>query len=142
MTLPGGCWSVKDHFSSLKVHPPVRPSAALQQNRVASCPSSDLQNTQGLLPDQPKSSVLSSTALPLQPAKPVGRQAMSSSLWEAAYKKDVARSQPELRELPRGLLQPPVSNASAQQRAHPDSALRWSAGEQYVYAGSFLLGKL
>ncbi|XP_010132131.1 PREDICTED: mitotic checkpoint serine/threonine-protein kinase BUB1, partial [Buceros rhinoceros silvestris] len=113
------------------VHPPVTPSAALQQNRVASCPSSDLQNTRGLVPDQPQSSVLSSTALPLQPAKPVGRQAMSTSLWEAAYKKDVVRSQPELRELPHGLLQPPFSNVSAQQRAHPDSALNWGTGEQH-----------
>ncbi|NWR56499.1 BUB1 kinase, partial [Bucorvus abyssinicus] len=114
------------------VHPPVTPSAALQQNWVASCPSSDLQNTRGLLPDLPQSSILSSTALPLQPAKPVGRRVMSTSLWEAAHKKDVVRSQPELGELPHSLLQPPFSNVSAQQRAHPDSALNWGAGEQYV----------
>ncbi|NXL38259.1 BUB1 kinase, partial [Glaucidium brasilianum] len=114
------------------VHPHVTSSAALQQNSMASCQNSDLQNTQGLVPDQPQSSTLSSAALTLQSVKPPGCQKISTSLWEATYKKDVVKTQLELGELQNSLLHPPFNNVSAQEPPHPDSALNWSAGEQYA----------
>ncbi|KAM6355902.1 mitotic checkpoint serine/threonine-protein kinase BUB1 [Podargus strigoides] len=113
------------------VHPPVTPSVALQQNRMASCQSSDLQYTRALVPDQPLSSTSSSTALTLQPVKPVGHQMTSTSLWEATYKKDADKTQLELGELQNSLLHPPFHNVSAQEQAHPDSALNQSTGRQH-----------
>ncbi|NXI44647.1 BUB1 kinase, partial [Galbula dea] len=113
------------------VHPHVTPSAALQQNWMASCQSSDLQNPQGLVPDQPPSSTLSFTALPLQSVKPVGHRMTSTSQWEAAYEKDGAKTQLELGEVQKSLLHPPFSSVSASERARPDSALDWSTGEQH-----------
>ncbi|KFP48313.1 Mitotic checkpoint serine/threonine-protein kinase BUB1, partial [Cathartes aura] len=114
-----------------KVHPHVTPSAALQQNWMASRQSSDLQNAQGLVPDQPQPSTLSSTALALQSVKPVGHRTTSTSLGEVTYKKDAVKTQLELGELQNSLLHPPFSNVSAWERAHPDSALNWSTGEQH-----------
>ncbi|KAM6298325.1 mitotic checkpoint serine/threonine-protein kinase BUB1 [Aegotheles albertisi] len=105
-------------------HPHVTPGAALQQNWVASCQSSDVQNARSLVPDQPQSSTLSPTALTLQSAKPVGCQMTSTSLWEATYKKDAVKTQPE-----HGELHPPLNNVSAQEQAHPDATLNWSTGE-------------
>uniref|UniRef100_A0A8C0FJ12 BUB1 mitotic checkpoint serine/threonine kinase n=1 Tax=Bubo bubo TaxID=30461 RepID=A0A8C0FJ12_BUBBB len=113
------------------VHPHVAPSAALQQNWMASCQNSDLQNTQGLVPDQPQSSTLSSAALTLQSVKPLGCQKISTSLWEATYKKDAVKTQPELGELQNSLLHPPFNHVSAREQPQPDSALNWSTGEQY-----------
>ncbi|KFQ30727.1 Mitotic checkpoint serine/threonine-protein kinase BUB1, partial [Mesitornis unicolor] len=113
------------------MHPHVTPSAALQQNRMASCQSSDLQNSRGLVPDQPRSSTLSSTALTLQSVKPVGQQMTSTSLWESTFKKDAVKTQLELGELQNSLLRPPFSNVSAREQAHPGSALNWSTGEQH-----------
>lgn len=130
--LLGGCLSVKDHFSSLKVHPHVTPHAALQQNWMASCQSSDLQNAQRLVPDQPQSSTLSSTALTLQSVKPAGHQMTSTSMWEVTHKKDAVKTRLELGELQNSLLHPPFDNIAAQEGAHPDAALNWSTGEQYV----------
>ncbi|NXF67955.1 BUB1 kinase, partial [Ciccaba nigrolineata] len=113
------------------VHPHVAPSAALQQNWMASCQNSDLQNTQGLVPDQPQSSTLSSAALTLQSVKPLGCQKISTSLWEATYKKDAVKTQLELGELQHSLLHPPFNHVSAREQPQPDSALDWSAGEQH-----------
>ncbi|KAM6355745.1 mitotic checkpoint serine/threonine-protein kinase BUB1-like isoform 1-T1 [Podargus strigoides] len=113
------------------VHPPVTPSVALQQNWMASCQSSDLQYTRALVPDQPLSSTSSSTALTLQPVKPVGHQMTSTSLWEATYKKDADKTQLELGELQNSLLHPPFHNVLAQEQAHPDSALNQSTGRQH-----------
>uniref|UniRef100_A0A8D0FNP1 BUB1 mitotic checkpoint serine/threonine kinase n=1 Tax=Strix occidentalis caurina TaxID=311401 RepID=A0A8D0FNP1_STROC len=113
------------------VHPHVAPSAAPQQNWMASCQNSDLQNTQGLVPDQPQSSTLSSAALTLQSVKPLGCQKISTSLWEATYKKDAVKTQLELGELQNSLLHPPFNHVSAREQPQPDSALNWSAGEQY-----------
>ncbi|XP_069707139.1 mitotic checkpoint serine/threonine-protein kinase BUB1 [Phaenicophaeus curvirostris] len=113
------------------VHPHVTSSAALQQNWMASCQSSDLQSIQGLVPNQPRSSTSSSTALPLQSVNPVGHWMTSTSLWEATHKNDAVKTQPELGELHNKLLHPPFNNALAQERTHPDSALSWSAGEQH-----------
>ncbi|NXV15717.1 BUB1 kinase, partial [Cepphus grylle] len=121
------------------VHPRVTPSAALQQNWTASCQSSDLQNAQGLVPDQPRSSTVSSTGLTLQSVKPVGRQKTSTSLWEATYKKDAVKAQLELGELQNSLLRPPFNNVSSQEWAHPDSSLNWSTGEQYATSSMILL---
>ncbi|XP_040467742.1 mitotic checkpoint serine/threonine-protein kinase BUB1 [Falco naumanni] len=112
------------------VHPHVIPSAALQQNRMASCQNSDLQNTQALVPDQPQSSALSSTALTLQPVRPVDQQISSASLWEVTDKKDAVKTQLELGELKNSLLHSLSNNVSAQEQAHPRSTLNWSAGEQ------------
>ncbi|KAF1444174.1 Mitotic checkpoint serine/threonine-protein kinase BUB1, partial [Pygoscelis papua] len=118
------------------VHPHVTPGAGRQQNWMASCQSSDLQNARDLVPDQPRSSTLSSTALTLQSVKPVGRWMTSTSLWEATYKKDAVKTQLELGELQNSLLHPPFNNVSARERAHPDLALNWSTGEQHPNKGS------
>ncbi|KAF1483918.1 Mitotic checkpoint serine/threonine-protein kinase BUB1, partial [Eudyptula minor novaehollandiae] len=118
------------------VHPHVTPGAGLQQNWMASCQSSDLQNARDLVPDQPRSSTLSSTALTLQSVKPVGCWMTSTSLWEATYKKDAVKTQLELGELQNSLLHPPFNNVSARERAHPDLALNWSTGEQHPNKGS------
>ncbi|NXT51100.1 BUB1 kinase, partial [Pluvianellus socialis] len=121
------------------VHPHVTTSAALQQNWMASCQSSDLQNAQGLVTEQPQSSTVPSTALTLQPVKPVGHQTTSASLWEAPSKKDVGKTQLELGELHDSLLHPPFNNVSAKEWAYPDSALNWSAGEQYATSEMIVL---
>ncbi|NXG86861.1 BUB1 kinase, partial [Stercorarius parasiticus] len=121
------------------VHPHVTPSAALQQNWMTSCQSSDLQNAQGLVPAQPRSSTVSSTALTLQSVKPVGRRMTSTSLWEATYKKDAVKAQLDLGELQNSLLHPPFNNVSSQEWAHPDSSLNWSTGEQYATSSMILL---
>ncbi|NXN36209.1 BUB1 kinase, partial [Rhinoptilus africanus] len=121
------------------VHPRVTSSAALQQNWMASCQSSDLQNAQGLVPDQPQSSTVSSTGLTLQSVKPVGRRMASASLWEATYKKDAVKTQLELGELQNSLLHPPFNSASSQEWANPDSALNCSTGEQYATSSVILL---
>ncbi|KAK1192364.1 BUB1 kinase, partial [Pygoscelis papua] len=118
------------------VHPHVTPGAGRQQNWMASCQSSDLQNARDLVPDQPRSSTLSSTALTLQSVKPVGRWMTSTSLWEATYKKDAVKTQLELGELQNSLLHPPFNNVSAREQAHPDLALNWSTGEQHPNKGS------
>ncbi|KAK4823384.1 hypothetical protein QYF61_001739 [Mycteria americana] len=113
------------------VHLHVTPSAALQQNGMASCQNLDLQNARGLVPDQPQSSTLSSTAVQLQPVKPVAHGMTSTSLWEVTYKKDAIKTQLELGELQNSLLHPPFNNVSAQERTHPDSALNRTTGEQH-----------
>ncbi|NXI56508.1 BUB1 kinase, partial [Chloroceryle aenea] len=113
------------------VHPHAALSAALQQNWVASSQSAALQNVHSLVPDQPRSSALSSTALLLQPVKPLGQQMVSTSLCEATYKKDAAKTQPEVGELQNRLLHPPLSNVAAQEQAYPDLALNRSTGEQH-----------
>ncbi|KFZ65297.1 Mitotic checkpoint serine/threonine-protein kinase BUB1, partial [Podiceps cristatus] len=112
------------------VHPHVTPGAALQQNWAASCQCSDLQNARGPVPDQPRSSALSSTAPPLQLVKPVGHQT-STSLWEVTYKKDAVKTQLELGELQNSVLHPPFDGVSAQERAHPHLALNWSTAKQH-----------
>ncbi|XP_065538608.1 mitotic checkpoint serine/threonine-protein kinase BUB1 isoform X2 [Lathamus discolor] len=113
------------------VHSHVTPSAALQQNWRASCQTSHLQNTQGLVPDQPQASALSAAAPTLQPGKATGHQKTSTSLWEETCQKDAVRTQPELGQLQKSLLHHPFSNASTLERAHPDSALNWSTGEKH-----------
>ncbi|NXD84626.1 BUB1 kinase, partial [Halcyon senegalensis] len=113
------------------VHPHAALSAALQQNWVASSQSAAPQNVRGLVPGQPQLSALSSTALLLQPVKPIGQQMTSTSLLEAVYKKDAAKTQPELGELQNSLLHPPLDNVSAREQAHPDLALHRSTGEQH-----------
>ncbi|KAF1609227.1 UNVERIFIED_CONTAM: Mitotic checkpoint serine/threonine-protein kinase BUB1, partial [Eudyptes pachyrhynchus] len=118
------------------VHPHVTPGAGLQQNWMASCQSSDLQNARDLVPDQPRSSTLSSTARTLQSVKPVGCWMTSTSLWETTYKKDAVKTQLELGELRNSLLHPPFNNVSARERAHPELALNWSTGEQHPNKGS------
>ncbi|KFQ06092.1 Mitotic checkpoint serine/threonine-protein kinase BUB1, partial [Leptosomus discolor] len=102
------------------VHPHVTPSAALQQNWMVSCQSSDLRNAKGLVPEQPRSTS-SSTALTLQSMKPAGQRMTSASLWEVTCKKDAVKTQ----------LEHPPFNVSAQEQAHPDSTLNWSTGEQH-----------
>ncbi|NWU54534.1 BUB1 kinase, partial [Dromas ardeola] len=121
------------------VHPRVTSSAALQQNWMASCQSSDLQNAQGLVPDQPQSSTVSSTALTLHSVKPVGRRMTSTSLWEATYKKDAVKTQLELGELQNSLLHPAFNSVLSQEWAHPDSSLNCSTGEQYATSSMILL---
>ncbi|NXH19553.1 BUB1 kinase, partial [Bucco capensis] len=114
------------------VHPHVTPSAALQQNRVASCQSSDLQSTHGLVPEQPPSSTFSSTARPLQSVKPIGHWMASASQREATSQKDAAKAaKPERGELQKSLFHPAFDNVSAWEQAHPDSALNWNTGEQH-----------
>ncbi|NXU75917.1 BUB1 kinase, partial [Oreotrochilus melanogaster] len=114
--------------SKAVVHPAVAPSAALQQNWRGSHQSS------ALVPQEPQSSTLSSPALTLHPAKPAGPQLTSTSLLEATYRKDAARTQLELGELQKSLLHPAL-NVSAQDQTQPDPALTWSTGEQHPKKG-------
>ncbi|NXK04438.1 BUB1 kinase, partial [Herpetotheres cachinnans] len=118
--------------NKMVVHPHVTPSAALQQNWMASCQNSDLQNAQGLVSDQPQSSALSSAALILQSVKPIDHRISSASLWEVTDKKDAVKTQLELGELQNSLLNSPSNNVSALEQAHPSSALNCSTGEQYA----------
>ncbi|XP_065595486.1 mitotic checkpoint serine/threonine-protein kinase BUB1 [Cyrtonyx montezumae] len=113
------------------VHPHVALSAALQENRVASCQSSGLQPQQGLVPDQPQSSNSLSKSLTLESAKPASHWMTSASLMKATYMKDAITTQRELREVQNRLLDPPFSNVPAQERAHSDSSVQWSAGEEH-----------
>uniref|UniRef100_A0A8B9MWX4 BUB1 mitotic checkpoint serine/threonine kinase n=1 Tax=Accipiter nisus TaxID=211598 RepID=A0A8B9MWX4_9AVES len=126
--------------SKTVVHPHVTPHAALQQNWVASCQSSGLQNAQRLVPDQPQSSSLSSTALTLQSVKPAGHQMTSTSMWEVTHKKDAVKTRLELGELQNSLLHPPFDNIAAQEEAHPDAALNWSTGEHPVLIKTGAIG--
>ncbi|XP_021247633.1 mitotic checkpoint serine/threonine-protein kinase BUB1 isoform X2 [Numida meleagris] len=113
------------------VHPHVALSATLQQNWMASCQSSGLQPPQGLLPDQPQSSTLLSKSLTLESTKPAGHWMTSASLTKATYKKDAITTQQELREVQNSLVEPPFSNVSSQERAHPDPAVQWSTREEH-----------
>ncbi|KFV68556.1 Mitotic checkpoint serine/threonine-protein kinase BUB1, partial [Dryobates pubescens] len=101
------------------VYPHVMPSAALEQNQMAPCQNSYLQN------------IVLSTALSLQSGKLVEHQMASTSLCETTHKKNAAKTQLELGELQKSLLHPPFSNGLAQEQAHPDSALNLSSGEQH-----------
>ncbi|NWR72734.1 BUB1 kinase, partial [Centropus unirufus] len=112
------------------LHPHVTTSAALQQSWMASCQSSDLQNTRGMEPHQSRPSALSSTALPLQSVNPVGHWMTSTSLREAMHKNDAVKTQLELGELQNSLLHPSFNNTLARELTHPDSAPYWSTGEQ------------
>ncbi|NWQ72362.1 BUB1 kinase, partial [Neopipo cinnamomea] len=102
------------------VPPRARPSTPLPGNRVAAGPTSDVPK----VPEQPQPSVCPAPAPTPQPAKPLGRRVASASLWEGREEKDTARAQPELGELQKSLVHPPFSAASAQERAHPSSALQ------------------
>uniref|UniRef100_A0A672TR57 BUB1 mitotic checkpoint serine/threonine kinase n=1 Tax=Strigops habroptila TaxID=2489341 RepID=A0A672TR57_STRHB len=113
------------------VNPHVTSSASLQQNWRASCQTSHLQNTRGLVPDQPQASALSATAPTLQAGKATGHQKTPTSLWEETCKKDAVRTQPGLGQLQNSLLHHPFNTTSTQERAHPDSALNWSTGEKH-----------
>ncbi|NXN09021.1 BUB1 kinase, partial [Indicator maculatus] len=110
--------------NEMVVYPLVMHSATLEQNQMAPCQSSYL------VPDWPSSSILS-TALSLQSGKPMEHQMASTSLCETTHKKNAAKTQLGLEELQKSLLHPPFSNVSAQEQAHPDSALNLSSGEQY-----------
>ncbi|XP_072188274.1 mitotic checkpoint serine/threonine-protein kinase BUB1 isoform X1 [Excalfactoria chinensis] len=107
------------------VHPHVALNATLQQNWMAPCQSP------GLVPDQPQSSNLLSKSLTLESAKPAGHWMTSASLTKTPHKEDTVTSQQELREVQNGLLHPPFSNVSAQEHAHPDSAVRWSTRDEH-----------
>uniref|UniRef100_A0A8B9EPA4 BUB1 mitotic checkpoint serine/threonine kinase n=1 Tax=Anser cygnoides TaxID=8845 RepID=A0A8B9EPA4_ANSCY len=113
------------------IYPHVAPSAALQQEWMASCQSSGLQTLQGLVPDQLQSSTLSSNALTLKSVNPVGHQMKSSLLLEATYEKDIIKTQQELGEVQKSLLHPPFNSAPAQEQVRPDSTFNWSTGEQH-----------
>uniref|UniRef100_A0A8B9ER71 BUB1 mitotic checkpoint serine/threonine kinase n=1 Tax=Anser cygnoides TaxID=8845 RepID=A0A8B9ER71_ANSCY len=83
------------------IYPHVAPSAALQQEWMASCQSS------------------------------VGHQMKSSLLLEATYEKDIIKTQQELGEVQKSLLHPPFNSAPAQEQVRPDSTFNWSTGEQH-----------
>ncbi|XP_051648725.1 mitotic checkpoint serine/threonine-protein kinase BUB1 [Manacus candei] len=102
------------------VLPRARPSTALPGNRVAPAPTSGVPE----VPEQPQPSVGPAPAPTLLPAKPLGCRVPSASLWEGREEKDRDGAQPELGELQKSLVHPPFSGASAEERAHPDSALQ------------------
>ncbi|NXY88917.1 BUB1 kinase, partial [Alcedo cyanopectus] len=120
------------------VHLHTALSATMQQNCMASHQSAAPQNAHGLVSDHSLSSDLSSTALPLQPAKLIGQQMTSTSLWEATYKKDAAKTQPKVGQLQNSCLHPPL-DVSAREQAHSDLALNQSTGEQYAVSEMILL---
>ncbi|NXL94393.1 BUB1 kinase, partial [Alectura lathami] len=109
-------------------HPQAAHSAALQQNWVASRRRSGLQPWQGLVPDQPQASTLTSKSLALESA---GHWKASASLVEATCKKDTVTTRRELREVQKSLLDPPFNNVLAQEQARPDSAVNWSTGGEH-----------
>ncbi|KFW06026.1 Mitotic checkpoint serine/threonine-protein kinase BUB1, partial [Eurypyga helias] len=113
------------------VHPRVTPAAALQQNRMASCQSSELQNPRGPVPDRPQSSPLSPTALAPPSAKHVGHRLTSAPPCEVTCRKDEARTPLELGDHQKSVLHPPFGNVSAREGARADSALNWNAEEQH-----------
>ncbi|KFQ25436.1 Mitotic checkpoint serine/threonine-protein kinase BUB1, partial [Merops nubicus] len=113
------------------VHPCVMSSAALQQSWMATSQSSGLQSAPGLVPDQPRSSVVSSAALPLQPVRSRGHWMTSTSLWEATHTRDAAKTQLGLGELQGSSLLPPFHQVPGWEQPHPSSALSWSTAEQH-----------
>ncbi|NXD14152.1 BUB1 kinase, partial [Nothocercus nigrocapillus] len=123
--------------SKTEVPPHVMPGVALQQNRTASCQSSDPQTPWGLVPDWIQSSTLSSTLPTPRSVEPAGHKRTSASLLEAACKKDMTKTQPELGELQNSLLYSPFNNVLIQERAHPDMTHNQSTGKQYKSFGLF-----
>lgn len=125
----GGNLGVTDHFLSLKVPPPVRPSTShIPGNWMAPALGLDVPKCQALVPEQPQFQP-PATGPTLQPAKPLSNHIPAASPWEAQEEKDLAGAQAELGELQNSLLHPPFSAAPAQKCAYPDPALPWSAGE-------------
>ncbi|NWU74354.1 BUB1 kinase, partial [Onychorhynchus coronatus] len=104
----------------VSVPPCARPSTPLPGSCMTPGPTSDVPKVS----EQSQPSVCPAPAPTLQPAKPLGRRVTSSSLWEGREEKDTARAQPELGELQKSLVHPPFSAVSAQEWAHPDSALQ------------------
>ncbi|XP_017694799.1 PREDICTED: uncharacterized protein LOC108509743 [Lepidothrix coronata] len=100
------------------VLPCARPNTALPGDCVVPTPTSGVPE----VPEQPQPSVGPAPAPTLLPVKPLGRQVPSASLWEGREEKDTTRAQPELGELQKSLVHPPLSAVSAQEQAHPDSA--------------------
>ncbi|NXP21821.1 BUB1 kinase, partial [Scytalopus superciliaris] len=97
------------------VPPHVQPSTG---NWMAPAPTPDVPK----VPEQPQPSVSSAPAPTLVPAKPLGCRVTSP--WQGREEKDTARAQPELGELQKSLLHTPFGAASAQERAHPSTALQ------------------
>ncbi|NWU14844.1 BUB1 kinase, partial [Cephalopterus ornatus] len=102
------------------VPPCARPSTPLPANCMAPGPTSDVPK----VPEQPQPSDCPAPAPTPPPAKSLGHQVTSASLWEGREEKDAARAQPELGELQKSLVHPPFSAVSAQEWAHPSSALQ------------------
>ncbi|NWV09021.1 BUB1 kinase, partial [Ptilonorhynchus violaceus] len=122
---------VVKHFSSLKVLPRARPSTShIPGSWMAPAPGVDVPKSRAPVLEQPQFQVPPSTAPTPQPAKPLSQHIPATSPWEAPEEKEAARAQAEPGELRSSLLQPPFSAAPAQERAHPDSALPRSMGEQ------------
>ncbi|NXU94009.1 BUB1 kinase, partial [Xiphorhynchus elegans] len=92
----------------VSVPPHVKPSAG---NWMAPAPTPDVPE----VPEQPQPGVSSASGPTL------GRRV--TSLWEGREDKDTARAQPELGELQKSLSHAPFGAASAQERAHPNTAL-------------------
>lgn len=131
MAMCVGCLRVKEHFSSLKVlstfdaqcSSRAEPDGTLSKFVSAKHVRSSAT---------PASIKCLFVALSLQSGKPMDQQMASTSLWETTCTKNAAKTQLELGEVQKSLLHPPFSNVSAQEQAHPDSALNLSSGEQYV----------
>lgn len=121
---------VTEHFSSLKVPPPVRPSTShVPGNWMAPAPGLDVPKSQALVLEHPQFQAPPATTPTPQPAKPLSERTPAASPWEAPEEKDPAGARAELGELQKSLLHPPFSAAPAQERAHPNPALPRSVGE-------------
>lgn len=120
----GGKLGVTEHFSSLKVPPPARPSTShTPGNWIAPAPGLDVPKCQALVPEQPQLQAPAVPAPRLQPAKPLGDHIPAASPWGAPEEKNPAGAQAELGELQNTLLHPPFSAAAAQEQAHPNPAV-------------------
>ncbi|NXP02279.1 BUB1 kinase, partial [Thinocorus orbignyianus] len=117
----------------------VTAGASLQQSWMASCQSSDLQNSQGLVPGRPQSGTVSSAALTLQPVRPAGQQMAPASMGEATYEEDAVKARLGLGELHSSSLHPPFNNVSTREWARSGSALNWSTGKRYATSAMILL---
>lgn len=126
----GGNLGVTEHFSSLKVPPPVRPGTShIPGNWMAPAPGLDVPKCQALVPEQPQFQAPPATTPTVQPVKPLGDHIPATSPWEALEEKNPAGARAELGELQNSLLHPPSSAAPAQEWAYPDPALPRSRGE-------------
>ncbi|XP_058691746.1 mitotic checkpoint serine/threonine-protein kinase BUB1 [Poecile atricapillus] len=110
----------------------VRPSRShIPGNWMPPAPGLDVPKCQALVPEQPQIQAPPVTAPTLQPEKPL--HVPAAFPWETPEEKDAAGARAELQN---SLLHPPLSAASAQERAHPNPAVPQSAGELFPTKGS------
>ncbi|XP_025061503.1 mitotic checkpoint serine/threonine-protein kinase BUB1 [Alligator sinensis] len=95
-----------------ELHPAVVPYASLPQDWAVAHPTTNLQTSWCLGPDQlPPSTSAALSPVP-QPVKAIGHQTTLSSLMEAADNKDASKATLDLGELQNGLLQLDINSSA------------------------------